>query len=65
MFIKTGDAMEVQKVLCECGGEIDESTKKCKKCGKDYNEKKADLVKHSDEHGYPASCGCTTSWGGA
>ena len=37
-FRKTGD-VPVQTVLCKCGGEIDSTTKQCKKCGKEWIKK--------------------------
>lgn len=38
MFVKTGDSVPIQAVMCSCGGEIDQDTMKCKKCGKDFKE---------------------------
>jgi hypothetical protein len=36
-FIKTGDA-PISAVYCQCGGQIDTQTKKCKSCGKDHDQ---------------------------
>lgn len=43
-FIKTGQA-PIEQVLCSCGEEIDPKTKKCKKCGKEFNKNSSNTKK--------------------
>jgi len=36
-FKKTGDVIQIEKVYCPCGGEIEQETQKCNKCHKDFD----------------------------
>lgn len=36
-FKKVGDALQVKTVYCQCGGEINKKTCKCKKCKKNFS----------------------------
>jgi hypothetical protein len=48
-FKKTGDVIQIEKVYCPCGGEIEQDTQKCQKCQKDFDMDK-DAEKDTSEN---------------